>query len=187
MKKFLFIPILVLITNICLAQSQYKKAINAQIGLGVSTPYESEDEISGTGFFLQGEYVLSIKSWLEIKPYAGLILTNSSDEDIDGNPTDEISETKAFLIGGKARLRAPIRWVAPYIELGIGASIGKFETFTAYTDISKNGLIYHIPVAFGLELGRKNNFDLGFTFYVQPSVEQSIGAFAFGVSFPLKN
>lgn len=49
------------------------------------------------------------------------------------------------------------------------------------------GIIYQIPFSFGLELGRNNNVDLGFAYYFQPSVEQLAGAFAVGITFPLKN
>ena len=93
---------------------------------------------------------------------------------------------KPFLLGGKARVKAPIRWVAPYIEIGIGTSIGKFETITAYDNIDKSGIIYHIPFSLGLELGRNNNVDLGLVYYFQPSVEQFVGAITVGITFPLK-
>ena len=186
MKKHFVLLIAIIITNICNSQTVKKKAIDAQIGYGLSSPYESEDDIAGTGFFLQGEYVLGIKSWLELKPYLGLITTSSNGKDLNDNPTDEKAETKAILIGGKARFRVPIKWVAPYIETGIGASIGKFETLTSTIDIEKSGLLFHIPFAFGLELGKNNNFDLGLTYYFQPSVKQFVGAFALGITFPLK-
>jgi hypothetical protein len=91
-----------------------------------------------------------------------------------------------LLIGGKTRLRVPVRWVAPYIESGIGGSIGKFETVTAYTNINKSGFVYHIPFSVGLELGRNNDVDLSFSYYFQPTVEQLAGAFALGISIPLK-
>ncbi|EPR72105.1 hypothetical protein ADIWIN_2944 [Winogradskyella psychrotolerans RS-3] len=134
---------------------------------------------------LQGEFVLKVSSWFELRPYAGVIITNSNGEDLNNNPTDEIAESKAFLLGGKARLRAPIPWVAPYLELGIGTSIGKFQTFTYYDDIDKGGIIYHIPFAIGLELGKNNNVDVGFTYYFQPSVKQFVGAMAVGITIPL--
>uniref|UniRef100_UPI004049E65B hypothetical protein n=1 Tax=Gelidibacter sp. TaxID=2018083 RepID=UPI004049E65B len=186
MRKTLTLLILILTSNLVKAQFIKEKLINVQVGYAISFPYESVDDIADDGFFLQGELVLKAASWFELRPYAGLILTNSNGTDLNNNPTLEKAESKAFLIGGKARIRAPIPWVAPYIELGLGASIGKFETFTAYTDINKNGVIYHIPFAFGLELGKNNNVDLGFTYYIQPSVEQFAGAFAFGITFPLK-
>ena len=64
-------------------------------------------------------------------------------------------------------------------------SIGKFETLTAFDDIKKSGITYHIPFSFGLELGKNNNVDLGFTYYYQPSVKQYVGALAVGITFPL--
>ncbi|SDR97298.1 hypothetical protein [Winogradskyella sediminis] len=187
MKKHLILLIIILSSNLTEAQFIKEKSINALIGYGISVPYYSSDDFADTGFFVQGELVLKVYSWLEIKPYAGLMLTNSNGKDFNDNPTNEKAETKAFLTGGKVRLRAPIPWIAPYIEIGLGASIGKFETITAFTDINKSGIIYHIPIAFGLELGKNNNFDLGFSYYAQPSVEQDAGGFTIGISFLIKN
>jgi hypothetical protein len=187
MKNTFTILLLFLISNQLQAQFIKERSINAQIGLGLSAPYYSNDEVIGNGFFIEGEYVMRVKSWFELKPYAGLILTNSNGKDLNNNPSDEKATSKAFLIGGKARVRAPIRWVAPYIEFGIGASIGTFETFTAFTDIKKNGVVYHIPFSLGLELGRNNGVDLGFMYYYQPTVEQFVGAFAVGITIPLKS
>ncbi|WP_178988124.1 outer membrane beta-barrel protein [Winogradskyella schleiferi] len=186
-KRLNLLAAIILFSNLSQAQFIKEKSLNAQIGFGVSSPFESADDVAGTGFFLQGEFVMHITSWVELKPYAGLILTNSNGKDLNDNPTDEKVESKAFWFGGKARLRAPIPWVAPYIELGFGASIGKFETLTTFTNIEKKGLSFHIPFAFGLELGRNNNIDLGFSFYIHPTVEQSVGAFAVEISIPLKN
>tara|TARA_R110000744_G_C19115509_1_gene535315 strand:- start:95 stop:658 length:564 start_codon:yes stop_codon:yes gene_type:complete len=187
MKKILILLIVVLTSNLAVAQFIKEKSINAQIGYGISVPNNSIDEIADRGFFAQGELVLKVTSWVEFRPYAGFILTSSNGKDLNNNPTDEKAESKAFLLGGKARVRAPIPWVAPYIEIGIGTSIGKFETFTAFDNIDKNGIIYHIPFSLGVELGKNNNVDLAFTYYFQPSVEQFVGAFAVGLTFPLKN
>ncbi len=187
MKRILILILIVLTSNLVEAQFIKEKSINAQIGYGLSAPNNSVDEVVDNGFFAQGELVLKIKSWIEFRPYAGFILTNSNGEDLNGNPTNEKAESKALLLGGKARVRAPIPWVAPYIEIGIGTSIGKFETLTAFDNISKSGIIYHIPFSFGLEIGKNNNIDLGFAYYFQPSVKQYAGAFTVGVTFPLNN
>ena len=186
MRKILIIVVAVLTLNLAEAQFIKEKSINAQVGYGLSVPNNSIDEIVDNGFFAQGELVLKVASWVELRAYAGFILTSSNGKDINDNPTDEKAESKAFLLGGKARVRAPIPWVAPYVEIGIGTSIGKFETLTAFDTIDKSGIIYHIPFSFGLELGKKNNFDLGFSYYFQPSVEQFVGAFTIGIGFPLK-
>ncbi|MDO5968201.1 hypothetical protein Q4Q35_00120 [Flavivirga aquimarina] len=186
MRKILILLITVLTSNLIEAQFIKEKSINAQIGYGLSAPNNSIDEIVDDGYFAQGELILKVTSWIEFRPYAGFILTNSNGKDLNNNPTDEKAESKAFLLGGKTRVRAPIPWVAPYVEIGIGTSIGKFETLTAFDNIDKSGIIYHIPFSLGLELGRNNNVDLGFAYYFQPSVEQYAGAFALGITIPLK-
>jgi hypothetical protein len=187
MRKTIILLIIILTSNLAEAQFIKEKSINAQIGYGLSAPNNSVDEIVDDGFFAQGELVLKVASWVEFRPYAGFILTSSNGKDLNDNPTDEKAETKAFLLGGKARVRAPIPWVAPYVEIGIGTSIGKFETLTAFDNIEKTGIIYHIPFSLGFELGKNNNVDLGFAYYFQPSVEQYAGAFAVGITIPLKN
>lgn len=185
MKKILIV-LVVLISNGVQAQFIKEKALNVQIGYGTTAPYYSIDDIVSDGFFVQGELVMKVASWIELRPYAGFILTNSNGKNLNNEPTNERAESKAFLLGGKARLRAPIPWVAPYAEIGIGTSIGKFETMTAYSNIDKSGIVYHIPFAFGLELGRHSNVDIGFITYFQPSVEQYAGALAVGVTIPLE-
>ncbi|MDT0293417.1 hypothetical protein ACFQ3R_12560 [Mesonia ostreae] len=186
MKKIVLLLVL-FSTNLSQAQFIKEKSINAMIGYGLSSPHESEGDISNQGVFLQAEYVMKAASWIDFRPYLGFIYTSSNGKDIDENPTYEKAETTAVLLGGKARILAPIPYVAPYIELGIGASIGKFVTYTAFTDIDKTGVFFHVPFSFGLALGRTHNVDLGFTYYFQPSVEQTSGAVAVGLSFPLKS
>lgn len=185
MKKIWLVLVFSLLTNFAKAQFIKEKSMNVQIGYGLSIPTNTIDEVVNDGFFAQGELVLKIKSWVEFRPYAGFIITNSTGKDINDNPTYEIAESKALLLGGKTRLRAPIPWVAPYIELGIGTSIGKFRTYTYLDDIDKTGIIFHVPFSFGLELGKNNNVDLGFVYYIEPTVEQYAGAFAVGITFPL--
>jgi len=187
MRKILISLIFILAPNFIIAQFIKEKSINTQVGLGLSAPNNSIDKIVDDGFFVQGELVLKTTSWIELRPYLGFVFTNSNGKELNGNPTNEKAESKAFLFGGKIRARAPIPWVAPYFEIGFGTSIGKFETFTAFDDINKKGIIYHIPFSLGLELGKNNNIDLGLAYYFQPSVEQFAGAFTIGITFPLNN
>jgi len=184
MKKHLSLIIILLAITQVKAQLIKEKSIDASIGFGISAPYDDVD-IYGSGFYLQGEYVLTLTKWFDIRPYAGLILTKAYDNNQNG--PEYISTANAFLIGGKTRITAPIPWVAPYVELGIGASIGSFETVTPFTNINDSGLIMHIPFSIGLELGRKHNFDIAFTYYFHNNVEQFAGAAAFGISIPLNN
>lgn len=163
------------------------KFIKASIGFGSSTSHYEEENpeiIDGFGFYTQGEYIIGIKKWFSVRPYAGLIIT-STDEDKIRNPQNYKVETKAFFLGGKVRFCAPIPWVAPFVETGIGASIGSFETYTEYVNEKKSGVVAHIPISFGLAVGRKNNIELGVSFYSNLSTEQSFGGFTAGYTFPL--
>ncbi len=167
-----------------MAQPRKGEFINASIGFGLAAPYEDID-IYGSGFYAQAEYVLGMTKWFGLRPYAGLILTSPDKT----NTKEEYSEYKvtsnAFLLGGKARLAAPIPWVAPYLELGVGISAGSFTTFTPNTDIKKNGVLMHIPITTGLALGREHNVELAFTYYYHPAADQFSGAMAVGLSFPI--
>jgi len=140
--------------------------------------------IDGFGFYTQGEYIIGLTRWFSVRPYAGAIFTSTDDDKIK-NPQGYKVETNAFLLGTKVRLCAPIPWVAPFIETGIGASIGSFKTYTNYVNEKKSGVFAHIPIGLGLALGRKNNIEIGVSFYSNLSTKQSFGGFAAGYSFPL--
>lgn len=183
---FIFTVLIILFPNQTKAQTE-GKFIKASIGFATSSSnYEEENPeiIDGFGFYTQGEYVIGVTKWFSVRPYAGIIIT-SADEDPVKNPEGYKIETKAFILGGKVRFCAPIPWVAPFIEAGIGASIGSFETYTQDVDIKKNGAQLHIPVSLGLAVGRKNNIEIAVSFYIHSSAEQSSGVMAAGFSFPI--
>lgn len=183
MNKNILTLLVLLISIQVSAQFIKERAINVSIGYGLSAPYDNVD-VLGKGFYTQVEYELDLAKWIDIRPYAGLIFTKSSDDETEQNRSFK-STTNAFLLGGKTRISAPIPWFAPYIEGGIGLSIGSFETVTPYTNIDKGGIILHIPFSLGVALGPKHNIDISLTYYFQPSVEQYTGAATFGISFPL--
>ncbi len=186
MRHFLLLFAFILFSNATKAQFIKEKSIKAEIGMGISSPNQSATDFTADGFIAQGEFVLTITSWFQLRPYAGFVSASSNGKDKKGNPTDEEVVTRAFLLGGKVRIKAPIPWVAPYFELGAGISAGKFKTLTASHDVSKNGVVSHIPVSLGLELGKNNSVDLAFAYYFQPIVKQTIGGFTVGLTFPLK-
>ena len=184
MSKALYIILFVCFFNIVQSQSDKDIFIDANIGLGLTTPIESVD-IYGEGFYIQGEYVHKVKKWFELRPYVGFITTSKTDN--EENPTLDIFEATAniFLIGGKARILAPIPYVGPYIEAGIGANIGNIRTLTSQVDIDKSGFGYHIPLTLGLAIGKNYNFDIAFSYYIHPSEELISGAFSIGYTFEL--
>ncbi|HQZ24418.1 MAG TPA: hypothetical protein PLD18_03890 [Flavobacterium sp.] len=182
---FTIIIFTILLPNLAKAQPRTGKFIDISVGLGLTAPYDDID-ITSSGFYAQGEYVIGITKWFGVRPYAGLVVTSADKNAYQQDQPNYKVTSKAFLFGGKARVAAPIPWVAPYFEIGIGASIGSFEAYTPYTNIKKNGIVMHIPFTIGLALGPKHNLDVAFTYYYQPSVEQFSGAAAIGFSFPLK-
>ena len=186
MKKTLLQFLTILASTQVQAQFIKERAIDVSIGLGISSPNDEYD-VSGSGFYLQGEYVLSPASWLDFRPYAGLILTSPSDSDTENTEAGYKSTANAFFIGGKTRITAPIPWVAPYFEIGVGASVGSFETFTPYTSIEDSGLFLHIPFSLGVGLGPGHPVNVEFTYYLHNSVGQYAGAAAIGISFPIGN
>jgi hypothetical protein len=64
---------------------------------------------------------------------------------------------------------APIPWVSPYIEIGVGASVGTFKNFTPFPDIDKSGVLLHIPLAIGLHIDRHFSFSIAFSYLEHPS------------------
>lgn len=169
-------------SNSLSAQTQKGEFINTSIGIGM-VAVDDQADITGSGFYAQGEYVYNVLSWFGLRPYAGVIFA-SGESDLPGMEQYEV-KSNAFLLGGKARITAPIPYVAPFLESGIGMSIGEFKTYTPYTNVEKKGLQLHIPVTLGLAIGRHHDYELKFVYYFHPSAEQTSGAVSIGYSFPL--
>jgi hypothetical protein len=172
-------------SQIISAQPKKGKFIKASVGLAQSYPYNNID-IYGTGFYAQGEYVIGLKTWFGLRPYAGVLFTSSEDNQVPNYAGIVDVTTNAFLLGIKARIAAPIPYVAPYIESGFGASIGSFTNITPSNNFDKNGIIAHIPLTLGLAIGKKHSLEIEFSYYFHNSVEQINGAFAVGYTFPLQ-
>ncbi|WP_029037263.1 hypothetical protein [Salinimicrobium xinjiangense] len=185
MGKVLLIIIAILTSAQVEAQFFEERASYISLGPGLSAPYEQMDLLQDPGVFAQGEYVLSPASWIDIRPYAGLILTKFKENSSDEVKARYRSSANALLFGGKTRLTAPIPFVAPFFEIGIGASIGSFETFMPAKSIEESGVFLHIPVSLGLVLEAFTNVDIKLTGYFHNDLEQFVGAAAVGLSFPI--
>lgn len=186
MNKFYLSFLTVLFSVIVFAQPSKGKFIEASIGFGLTSPYTEDANMTSSGFYAQAEYIWSPRSWFGIRPYAGVVITSGEPtEKQAGTPEYEI-QTNAALLGAKVRLVAPIPYVAPFIETGVGMSIGSFKTYTKEDDLKKSGIIPHIPFSIGLAVGRKHNVEVKFSYYFQETVRQVAGAAAIGMSFPLE-
>ncbi|WP_394759186.1 hypothetical protein [Flavobacterium sp.] len=172
----------ILFNNSTLAQEKKSEFINASLGFGMCAPYD-ETDLTGTGFYAQGEYVCNLASWFAFRPYAGVVIASGDTNEL-GMQEYKI-KSNAFLLGTKFRLSAPIPYIAPFLESGVGLSTGSFQTYTPYTNLKKDGVLLHIPFSLGLALGRRHNFEVKFSYYYHPSIKQFSGATAVGFSFPL--
>ncbi|MBS7788047.1 hypothetical protein KIH23_12135 [Flavobacterium sp. CYK-55] len=179
-----YVIFFLLCTALTHAQLEPGKYISVNVGLGLSAP-DDDSEAGGTGFYAHGEYLVSVYKWFSIRPYVGLVNTNPLNPDRALDQLGYEVTTKALFFGSKIRLAAPIPYVAPFIETGMGLSVGAFKTYTEYTDINKKGVFTHIPFSMGLALGKHNNFELGFTYQFHQTVKQSSGTIALGYNFAL--
>lgn len=180
---FISLSFLVFICNSINAQTGKGNFVSTSIGVGLVMT-DDETAISGSGFYAQGEYVYNVLSWVGLRPYVGVVFASGESEDY-GTERYEVKQN-ALLLGGKARITVPIPYVAPFIESGIGFSLGEFKTYTPTADNEKKGLQLHIPVIMGLAIGRNHNYELKFVYYVHPNVEQISGGISIGFSFPIE-
>ncbi|RDI10320.1 hypothetical protein [Flavobacterium sp. AG291] len=188
MNKLYFSLILLLaglFSNLAYAQPKKGEFINVSAGMGVVAPNDEAD-VTGSGFYAQGEYVWAPRTWFALRPYAGVIIASGESETVEVAPgVKEYIKSNAFLIGGKVRIAAPIPYVAPFLETGVGMSFGSFETSTQFVQLKKSGALVHIPFTLGLAIGKRHGTEVKFTYYYHNSVEQFSGAVAVGFSIPL--
>ncbi len=192
MKKNSIVIFLILIASWQLnAQSRFNRYLNLSIGEGITEALygcegEQEETIRGSGLYLQGEYVFEFNKWIDLRPYTGFLYARTDQGDDVYLDYGYEANATTLLIGGKARLTFPIPWVAPYIESGLGFSLGYFETYTYYWDVNTVGIFSHVPLAFGVKIGRKHNIEIGTLCYILTGVEQLFGATTIGLKIPIQ-
>ena len=122
-------------------------------------------------------------TWLVPKAYAGVLVTGADSSSCDGGATPCDVSAKIGFAGGKVRLIAPIPYVAPFIEGGIGLSFGALTSRNPEADYGTANVAYHVPIGAGLVLGEM--FELGLEYLLHPGAGQIDGAFALSFMFPL--
>jgi hypothetical protein len=151
-------------------------------GIGVSLSTDSSRDGTGEGGYAEAEYVFRPNSVFTPRLYAGLLVTvPQHDSCHTATPCDV--ESQIGFAGAKLRVMAPIPWFGPYLELGLGLSAGNLRTLDGPIDETSSGLVFHIPVAIGVALGQRNQYDIGFSYLIHPGPKQTDGAIAFGFGF----
>jgi hypothetical protein len=166
------------------AQSQ---RLAVGVGIGSTLPLdEAASDLGGNGFggVAEVEYIYESVEWLTPRAYAGAAFMAPRDCEAGVSPCDV--STKIGFLGAKARLLAPFPYVAPFIELGLGGSLGSLSTRVGDTvDHHTNGVTYHVPVTIGLALGERRQFEIALSYLLHPAEEQYTGAFGLRFEFPL--
>src|SRR5262245_34834938 len=120
-----------------LAESRLQLApqfLSIEAGYGMTLAFKGSVP-RGDGFYASVAYVLVPSAWVRGAAYAGTALTFSGTSSgcREAGLECDVS-TKIGFLGIKGRLTIPIPFVAPFLELGIGTSIGEIRTRTRITN-----------------------------------------------------
>lgn len=81
---------------------------------------------------------------------------------------------------------APIPYVGPFFELGIGGSAGHMNTEDrAVPRVRWSGATYHVPFAIGIAFGARHQVEVAFAYMDHPEQHQTNGGVAAGLVFRL--
>jgi hypothetical protein len=154
------------------------------------TTGDVDSEISGDGWLARLEYSLGATSYFAWKPYAALLMTESSDERKYADPrckravVECEATTQAVLLGSKVRLALPIPWFAPFAEIGLGFSLGYSRTETLYSRHHVNAA-FNLPFALGVALGPAHSVELSLPIYQLGGARQLAIGISLGFRIPI--
>jgi hypothetical protein len=168
------------------AQAEPDQALGLTAGLAVAVPDSSARRSGyGAGAMLLGEYVKWPGNWFSPRGYAGAVFTSPQPSCDPGVSPCDI-RANLFFLGAKFRLLLPIPYVGPFLELGVGASVGHMAARVGQSlDFDTSGLFFDLPFAFGLALGAEHRFQLSFQFLFHPGESMGTGAFSIGYDFSI--
>jgi hypothetical protein len=156
--------------------------LGASGGIAFVLPDAEAATGTGTGLYADVEVVVAPGRYLTPRLYAGVQLANADSGSCGPDVTPcEVSARFGFA-GAKARLMLPIRWAAPFLDLGAGVSAGRFSTRNGpVVDLEASGVAYHLMVALGVGLGERNGWPLRVVVLEHPSMKQSGGGLVLGL------
>lgn len=154
-------------------------------GLGGSFTLVDDANGTGSGGYVAVEVLSPTYEWVTGSLYGGLFLTWPEGDCGPGVVPCDLSAS-IFFLGVKGRVVAPISWVAPFLELGVGISIGRTTTRNgAVVEAEAKGFIPHWLWGLGLAIGPNNEFSLSLQFLEHTRGQQSCALLGAGFAFPL--
>jgi hypothetical protein len=159
--------------------------ITLSIGYGLSAAETPQGTTSATagGLYVAGEYGAAPYSFLQLRLYAGFLGTSTDQSNCRLAAGCNVSEDIGFL-GSKFRLLAPIPWVAPFVELGLGLSYGTIHATDVSVDRTTSGATVDVPFAFGVAVGERHNIDFAISYLFHLGAQAFAGALSIGVALP---
>jgi len=154
-------------------------------GLGASFTLVEGANGTGSGGYVAAEAFHLVEEWFTPRAYLGLLLTWPENDCGPGVVPCEIW-ARIFFLGIKGRLMAPIPWVGPFIEAGVGLSLGTLTTRNgAIVEAAARGVIPHVQWAVGLAIGPRHDVSLSLQYLEHTRGKQTGAALAAGFAFQL--
>ena len=139
----------------------------------------NQNDGQGLGIYAGFEFALLPSRWFSPRAYAGLLVASADENSCNGAAVPCHVSAQIGVLGIKGRLTIPIPYVAPFIETGVGMSVGAMSTHTVDIDKRLSGVAYNIPFSLGLSfgIGQRRFMELAFAFLYHPDLSQIDGAF----------
>ncbi len=157
--------------------------VGISAGLGLSAVDSSTMDGSGTGAYARADYLPARGTWFTPILYAGLLYTRP-EHDCGANVAPCDVSSQLVFAGARFRMMAPIPYVGPFFELGLGGSVGRMTTEVGRTvGVSWSGGTYHVPAAVGVALGSRHQLEIAFAYMFHPLQRQVNGGATVGFVF----
>ncbi len=168
-----------------LAQAPQAPKLLVAGGYGLSMASVDGANGMGSGGYVAVEALTEMMDWLAGDLYAGLVLTWPDGGCGPGVVPCDVS-AKIFFLGIKARLMAPIPWVGPFAEAGVGLSLGTLTTRNGSVfQAEAKGVMPHWQLGVGLAVGPHHDFSLSFQYLDHQRGKQTCGGVVAGFAFQL--
>lgn len=166
--------------------AQLRRDGQAVAALGFAFPGEPHDAY-GVGAGMSYDRGIWGPDWAQVRVYGGGFFSRTRAESCARSVEPCTVSSNIGVAGAKLRLLAPIPYVAPYFEFGMGTSLGSVTTrvgaYGAYPllDESHSGVLFHVPLAWGFAFGRNYRHKVSLEYFVHPGRKHVTGVLALGI------
>lgn len=177
------------------AQPHLGYSLQPSFGLAFSSSYAERDREhdapGGFGPWLGFDVAYGMTSFAGVRAYSAWINAKPTDDE-DEHATcaraavDCEVSARGVLLGTAIRLVAPIPWFAPFIEIGVGGSLGRFRTETLTRRIRRTFAV-HSDLGLGVALGPGHNVEIAVRMFTLAPLQQIIGFLGASLSIPLEH